>query len=280
MTSESPAAWKVNGPTRGRLLDLQLGELWRHRELAFFFAYRDVRVRYKQAFLGISWAVIQPLAGALTFTILFNQVADIEVETGSYFAFAVAGFVTWNYVAAAISNGTGSLLYSGELVTKVSFPRLVVPVASVIPGVIDLAMGLIVALVVSRSTGGSLTLVGVSLLPLGLVLLIVATAGPVIFFSALTVRYRDVLVLVSFGLQILLFITPIAYPPSILSAGWRTVVFLNPVSGAVGLIRAGVIGDDPPTAAQLALSCSVAGAVFVLGLISFRAREREFADII
>ena len=280
MSAGSPTGWTVNGPARGRLLDLQLGQLWRHRELAFFFAYRDVRVRYKQAFLGVSWAVIQPLVGALTFTILFNQVADIEVETGSYFAFAVAGFVTWNYVAAAISNGTGSLLYSGELVTKVSFPRLVVPVASVLPGIIDLAMGLIVALVVSLGTGGSLTLIGVSLLPFGLLLLFVATAGPVIFFSALTVRYRDVLVLVSFGLQILLFITPIAYPPSVLSAGWRTVVYLNPVSGAVGLIRAGVIGDDPPTIAQLALSSAVAASVFIFGLISFRAREREFADII
>ena len=281
MIAESAGAWVVNSSRRRRKRDLQLSQLWKHRELAFFFAYRDVKVRYKQALLGGAWAVLQPLVGALMFTIVFHNVADIEVESGSYFAFAVAGFVTWNYVSAAIGNGTGSLLYNGELLTKVSFPRLIIPIAAIMPGLIDLTIGLIVAFVASLATGGSLSLSGVLVgLPLGLAVLIVSVTGTALYFSAKVVKYRDVMVLVSFGLQILLFLTPIAYPPSQLPEAWRTVAYINPVAGAVGLIRTGVIGSDAPTVGQASISAVVAVVGFVLALISFRAHEREFADVI
>ena len=281
MTTENSADWVVNSSQRRRRLDLQLFQLWKHRELAFFFAYRDVRVRYKQALLGGAWAVLQPLVGALMFTIVFNRVADIQVEGGSYFAFAVAGFVTWNYVSSSVGNGTGSLMYNGELLTKVSFPRLIIPTAAIIPGLIDLTIGLVVALVASLVTGGSLTVTGALLgLPLGLILLVVSVCGAVVYFSAKVVKYRDVMVLVSFGLQIMLFLTPIAYPPSQLPDAWQTVAYINPVAGAVGLIRSGVIGSEAPTVVQVGLSVGVAVVGFLLALVSFRAHEREFADVI
>lgn len=281
MKSASSGEWVVNAASPRSRLDLQLSQLWKHRELAFFFAYRDVKVRYKQALLGAAWAVLQPLAGALILTVVFNRVADIKVENGSYFAFAVTGFVTWNYVSSAISSGTGSLLVNGDLLTKVSFPRLVIPVAAFMPGLIDLAIGLVVALVASLVAGGTLSLLGVLIgLPLGLVVLVLGVAGPVMFFSSAAVRYRDVLVLVAFGLQLMLFLTPIAYPPSLLSEGWRMVAHLNPVAGAVGLIRSGIIGAPLPTVPQIALSTVVALAVLLVSLMSFRSNERGFADII
>ncbi|HQZ36035.1 MAG: ABC transporter permease [Ilumatobacteraceae bacterium] len=281
MTAENTAEWVVNSSRRRRRLDLQLSQLWKHRELAFFFAYRDVRVRYKQALLGGAWAVLQPLVGALMFTIVFNRVAEIEVDSGSYFAFATAGFVTWNYVSAAVGSGTGSLLYNGELLTKVSFPRLIIPIAAIMPGLIDLTIGLIVAVVASLVTGGSFSVTGALVgLPLGLALLIISVCGAVMYFSAKVVKYRDVMVLVSFGLQIMLFLTPIAYPPSQLPEAWQTVAYINPVAGAVGLIRSGVIGAEAPTVGQVGLSAGVAVVGFLLALVSFRSHEREFADVI
>ena len=281
MTAGHSAEWVVNGSQRRSRFDLQLSQLWRHRELAFFFAYRDVRVRYKQALLGGAWAVLQPLVGALTFTVVFNKVAEINVEGSSYFAFAMVGFVIWNYLSAAIYNGSMSLLYNGDLLTKVSFPRLIIPTAAILPGLIDLSIGLVVAFVVSLATGGSLLLAGGLLaLPLGILVLIVGTAGPVMYLSAKVVKYRDVMVMVTFGLQVMLFLTPIAYPPSQLPGAWQTVVYLNPASGAVGLIRSGVIGADAPTAGQVGLSAGVAVVGFLLALVSFRSHEREFADVI
>lgn len=271
----------VNGSEHRPRFDLQLSQLWKHRELAYFFADRDVRVRYKQAVLGVAWAVLQPLVGALTFTIIFNRVAGIEVEGSSYFAFAIVGAISWTYFSTVLGNGTSSLLVNGELLTKVSFPRLILPAAAVLPGLIDLTIGLTVAFIASLVTGGSLSLLGVFVaFPLGVLLLVVGAVGPVLFFSAKIVKYRDVSVLVGFGIQVMLFLTPIAYPPSAIPGAWETVAYINPVAGAVGLLRTGVIGSDAPTLGQLGLSAGVAVVVFMLSLVSFRAHEREFADVI
>ncbi|MDP2291326.1 MAG: ABC transporter permease [Actinomycetota bacterium] len=281
MTATNAADWVVNDSERRSRLDLQLAQLWRHRELAFFFALRDVRVRYKQALLGGAWAVLQPLVGALTFTIVFNRVANIEVEGTSYFAFVIVGTVAWNYVSTAVNNGTSSLLYNGELLTKVSFPRLVLPIAAALPGLLDLTIGLVVAFVASLVTGGSLSLTGVLVaLPLGLLLLVVGAIGPMLYLSAKVVKYRDVMVLVGFGLQVMLFLTPIAYPVSQLPEAWQTVAYINPAAGAVGLLRVGVIDSTAPTIGQLGISAGVALVILLLSLLSFRAHEREFADVI
>lgn len=273
--------WVVNGSGQRSRFDLQLSQIWHHRELAYFFADRDVRVRYKQAVLGALWAILAPLVSALAFTLVFNRVAGIEIEGVSYFAFAIAGSVTWTYASSAISVGTSSLLANGELLTKVAFPRLILPVASVLPGLIDLAIGLIVALIASIATGSSLSVGGLLLgLPSGLVLLVLGAAGPMLYFSAKVVKYRDVMMLVAFGIQLVFFLTPIAYPPSQIPGAWQTVAYVNPITGAVGLIRAGLVGTPAPTYGQLALSIAVAALVFVLALVSFRGHEREFADVI
>ncbi len=174
--------WVVNAAPTRRWPPLRIGQLWTHRELIYFFALRDLKVRYKQAFLGVAWAGIQPLIGALTFTILFNRLADVDVDAPSYFAFALLGFGVWTYFSSTLQAGTASLLYNAELLTKVAFPRIVAPTATFLPGLIDLAVGAVLASS-SPSLAERWTAVRGGLLvglPLGLVLLVLAVAGPVL----------------------------------------------------------------------------------------------------
>ena len=273
--------WVVNAAPDRWWPGLKLGQLWQHRELIYFFAVRDVRVRYKQAFLGFAWAGIQPLAGAIAFTVLFHRLADAEVDGTSYFAFAMMGFGIWSYASTALQTGTASLVANADLLTKVAFPRIVPPMATLLPGFIDLAVAL------SLATGASLVaghepnlVVTIAAVPCGLALLTVAVAGPVLGLSALLVRYRDTSVLVSFALQLLLFVSPVAYPPEFVPGGWRTALYLNPLAGTLGLLRSALLGTELPSAAQLLVSGSMALVTFALGVVYFRRTERELADII
>lgn len=281
VTAPPEADWVDNSAPTGRQPALRFAELWQHRELVWFFAVRDVKVRYKQAFLGAAWAVIQPLVGAATFTLLFHELAGVEVGGSSYFAFALVGYAVWTYVSSSVTAGSGSLLYNSDLLTKVAFPRIVAPASALLPGLIDLALSTVIAVIVGLAAGGGFSPLGfaVGLMP-GLALLMVAVTGPVLFLSAAVVRYRDVNALLGFGLQVALFAAPIAYPVELVPDTWRTLIYVNPVTGVVGLLRAALIGSPLPPATGVAISAAVAGAVLLLGANHFRRREREFADII
>lgn len=277
----SPAPWIVNTSPVRRLPALHLGEVWTHRELIYFFATRDIKVRYKQALLGVAWAVIQPIVGAVTFSILFHRLADVDVDAPSYFAFAVIGSGVWTYFSASLTSGTSSLLANAELLTKVSFPRIVAPAATLLPGLIDFTVAAVLAFAVAVASGAVPSVGGVLLgLPGGLVLMVVAVAGPVLLFSATVVKYRDVATLVGFAVPLLLFASPIAYPPELVPPGWRDLLYANPVAGALGLLRWALVGTRLPTAGQLLISIGVALVLLLLGTLHFRRTEREFADII
>lgn len=276
-----PVPWVVNETPRGWLPKLEPLQVWRHAELIGFFAQRDVKVRYKQAFLGVAWAALNPMLGALAFTILFNRWAEVDVGGTPYFPFALAGFVAWNYFSASFGSGTSSLLVNGELLTKVAFPRIVAPVATLLPPMIDLAIGLVLTVVVGVIAGAGFSFVQlVVCLPLGLVLLVASVVGPVLVLSAMVVRFRDVSTIAGFGLQFLLLASPVAYPPSLVPEAWQTVYYLNPLAGALGLIRAALLGMPAPGIAELALSFAVAAVALVAGLVYFRRHERYFADVI
>ena len=277
----APRPWVVNAAPKGRWPALQLRQFWSYGELIYFFAVRDVKVRYKQAFLGVAWAGIQPVIGAVMFTVLFNGLADVDIDGQSYFAFALVGFALWTYFSSSLQAGTVSLLYNSELLTKVAFPRVVPPTAAMLPPLIDLAVGMAIATVVAIATAGAPSALGVLVgLPLGAVLLVASVVGPVLFLSATVVKYRDTQTLVTFALQFLLFASPVAYPPEIVPTPWRTLLYLNPFAGALGLVRSGIVGTELPTAGQILLSSVVAVVLTFGGLLHFRRNEREFADII
>lgn len=285
MSSIAPAdaadRWTVNEPPRRGLPRLKADDFWVHRELIYFLAQRDLKVRYKQAFLGVAWAVIQPLVGAAFFYALFHRLVKIELPTGSYFAFAILGAGTWSYFSSAVHAGTNSLLNHVNLTTKVPFPRIVAPTAALLPGLVDLTVAASLALAVAGFAGdvpavGELV-IGV---PAGLALLVLAAAGPAWLLSATVVQYRDVVALTTFALQFLQFASPVAYPPEFLPEPWRTLVYLNPVSGAVGMLRWALVGTVRPPLTSLLISVGVACVLAVVGLLHFRRRERSFADVI
>ena len=252
-TSDADGAWTVNAARDNRWPRLQLSQPWVHRELIFFFALRDVKVRYKQAYLGAAWAALQPIAGAVAFTLLFNELAGVEVEDESYFVFALVGFVVWAYFTTAVNNGTNILLYNSELLTKVALPRIAFPVSALLPGLIELAVGVVIALVAAMIWGGGTNVVA----------LVVGAAsrhraadaqclGPALFFSACVVRYRDVATIVGFGLQLFLFVSPVAYPPELVPDRWQTLQYVNPLAGALALFRAALGGSALPAIGLLA----------------------------
>jgi ABC-type polysaccharide/polyol phosphate export permease len=275
-----PDRWMVNEAPNGRAR-LRPRELWDHRGLVLFFAQRDVKVRYKQAFLGAAWAGVQPLLGALAFTVLFRRITTIDVGDRSYFAFALVGFAVWTYLSAAIANGSTSLLYNANLLTKVAFPRVVIPTAALALPLLDFGVAAALALAAAVVAGDGFSPVGFVVgLPAGLGLLAAGAFGPALFTSSLVAKYRDASVLVTFGLQLLLFASPIAYPPELVRPAWRTILYLNPATGAAGLLRAALTNRPLPPAGPVALSAAVALAVAAIGLRRFRLGERELADII
>jgi ABC-2 type transport system permease protein/lipopolysaccharide transport system permease protein len=277
----SGPAWVVNTAPRRGLPALRVDELWTHRELIYFFAVRDIKVRYKQALLGVGWALIQPLIGAVTFSILFHRLADVDVDAPSYFAFALLGSGVWSYYSATLQSGTASLLVNAELLTKVAFPRIVAPVATFVPGGIDLSVATLLSFVVAVGSGFVPSVQGIVLgLPAGLALLVLAVAGPVLLLSASVVKYRDVTALVGFAVPLLLFVSPVAYPPELVPEAWRLLLYVNPLAGALGLLRWALVGTAIPSAAELSVSLVVALLLLLAGLLHFRRTEREFADVI
>ncbi|MEW6336980.1 MAG: ABC transporter permease [Acidobacteriota bacterium] len=274
----------VIGPERG-WTSLRLRELWEYRELLYFFVWRDVKVRYKQTVLGAAWAILQPLMSAAVFTVFFGRLAGIPSDGVPYPLFAYAGLLVWTFFSQAISQAGGSLVSSANLITKVYFPRAVVPASSVLSGLVDLAVAtpVLVLLMVyyGVNPGGRLILV-----PVVLILAVGSAFGVGLWLSALTVEYRDVRYVVPFLVQIWLFMTPVIYPasqvgPLLASRGLPVwLLGLNPMAGVVEGFRWAVVGTPTAPWSLLASSALFGAAVLVSGAFYFRATERSFADVV
>jgi lipopolysaccharide transport system permease protein len=258
-------------------VSLQLTELWRYRELAYFLVWRDIKVRYKQTVLGAAWAIIQPVFTMLVFAVFFGHLARMPSDGVPYPIFAFAALVPWTFFANALMQASNSLVGSANLIKKVYFPRLVVPLASVLSGIVDFALAFAVLVVMMAGYGmtPSLRLLWIPVF----VLLTMATAlGVALWLSALNVEYRDVRYVVPFLTQFWLFATPVAYPSSLLSEPWRTIYGLNPMVGVVEGFRWALLNVGNAPGAMLGAS-SVASAVLVVsGAYYFRRLERTFAD--
>lgn len=258
---------------------VNLKDLWAARELIGFLTWRDIAVRYKQTALGASWAVIQPLLTMVVFSVFFGNLANIS--TGAdvpYPVFSYAGLLAWQFFAYSINGAGNCLVLNQNLVTKVYFPRLALPISAVLAGLLDLFVaGLVfILLLVIYSVAPGWALVT---LPLFVLLAVVTCLGTGFLLSSLAVTYRDVAYVIPFILQFGIFVTPIAFPASLVPEPWQVLLGLNPMAGVVEGFRWALIGSYPaPNAAMLALSVVSAAVLFVVGIFYFRRTENTFAD--
>ncbi|MBG9389074.1 ABC transporter permease [Caenimonas aquaedulcis] len=264
-------------PPRGwHMLDWR--ELWAYRELLWVLATRDIKVRYKQTVLGAAWAVIRPFTTMLIFSVVFGALARIPSDGLPYPIFVFAGLLPWTFFAGAISASGGSLVGSAHLVSKVYFPRLIIPLASVGAGLADLlvSIGILLLMMVWYGVPWTWQLLAA---PLLLAALVFTALGVGTLLSALTVAYRDFTHLTPFLVQIWLYVTPVIFPVSIVPPRWQWLLYLNPMSGLVEGFRAAFLGR-PFDLLGLSISFATAIAVFALGVSYFEKVERRFADII
>jgi lipopolysaccharide transport system permease protein len=271
-------------PSRGWRA-VNVGELWQYRELLGFLTARDIKLRYKQTALGVAWAVLQPLLTMVVFTIFFGKLGKLPSDGKPYALFVLAALLPWQLFAYALTQSSNSLVAEQRLITKVYFPRLIVPVASVLSGLVDflVALTLMVALaVVGPLLGWSLVVPTWRALALpAFVLFAVLTALAVgLWLSTLNVQYRDVRYTIPFLTQFWMFLTPVAYPASLVPARYRLLYGLNPMSGVVEGFRWSLLATDAPDWALMAVSALVVAALLFGGVLYFRRMEKTFADVV
>ena len=262
-----------------RWIPLHLSELWEYRELLYFLVWRDIKVRYKQTALGAAWAVMQPLFMMLVFSLFFGRLAKVPSDGIPYPVFAFCALIPWQLFANALTESSNSLVGNQNLITKVYFPRLVIPIAAVLSGLVDfaIAFGILIGMMLYFGI-----VPGWSILVLpGFILLAVLTALAVgLWLSALNVQYRDVRYTMSFLVQFWLFATPVAYPSSLVPESWRAFYGINPMAGVVEGFRWALLGKTSPPGAMLWVSVFVVAILLIGGLFYFRRMEQQFADIV
>jgi lipopolysaccharide transport system permease protein len=266
-------------PTRG-WIGINWMEIWRYRGLLYFLTWRDVKVRYKQTALGAAWAILQPLMTMAVFTIFFGRLAHLDAKTGGtpYPIYVFIGLLPWTFFANSITNGGNSLVGNSNLITKVYFPRLILPIASVGAGLVDLGISFLVlfCMMIGYQTHVSWQLL---LVPVLLVGTLLSATGMGMLLSALTVTYRDFRYLVPFLVQLWMFATPVIYPLTIVPEKWRWLLSLNPMAGIIDGFRSAFLGRTIAWA-PVSVSLVVSMCLFLFGAVYFRRVERRFADII
>ena len=256
-----------------------LGEVWRHRELLQFLVWRDVKVRYKQTVLGAGWAVVQPFVTMVVFSVVFGRLASVPSEGLPYPIFAFAGLLPWQMFAFALTESTNSLVASQHVITKVYFPRLIVPLASTAVSILDFCVAFLVLAAMMLFYGVDLRATAL-LVPVFVLMAVLTATAAGLWLSALNVRYRDVRHVVPFLIQIWLFLSPIAYPSSLVPVKWQWLYGLNPMAGVVEGFRWALLGTPAPKAPLMIASGCVVLCLLAGGLVYFRKTERTLADVI
>lgn len=265
-------------PSRG-LANFNLHEIWDYRDLLVFLAWRDINIRYKQTILGASWAVLQPVMTMVLFTIFFGRMAAVPSEGAPYPLFAFAALLPWLYFATTIGTTANSLVNNSNLLSKVYFPRLLIPLASLFPPAVDFAIAFGVLIVLMFSYRFPVT-ANVIWLPGFMILAMVTTLGAGLWFAAMNVKYRDVRHLVTVLTQFGIFISPVAYPSRIVPMPWRQLYALNPMVGVIEGFRWALLGTGDAPLRLVAISSLAALVLFISGLYYFRYTEKSFADIV
>jgi len=265
-------------PSRG-WLSLNLRELWEYRDLLFFLAWRDISVRYKQTVLGAAWAIIQPFFSMVVFSLFFGRLAKIPSEGVPYPIFSYAALLPWHYFATAMASSSDSLIGSQNLLTKVYFPRLVIPLASVIPAMVDFAIAFVVLLGMMLFYRIVPTW-NIVWLPAFLLLALVTALGVGLWLSAMNVKYRDIRYAVPFLVQFWMFASPVTYPSSLVPETWRALYGLNPMAGVIEGFRWALLGTQTAPGPMTAVSALAALLLLLSGAFYFRRMEKTFADVV
>ena len=276
--AEGEAPLTVIEPVRA-WASLGLRELWAYRELLYFLTWRDIKVRYKQTALGASWAILQPIATMVVFSLFFGRLASMPSDGVPYPLFSFAALVPWTFFANGLAQSANSVVLSQNLISKIYFPRLAIPIATVLSGLVDFLLAFVVLLGLMVYFGFPPTWRMLWLIPL-LGLAHVAAFGAGFWLSALNVQYRDVRYAVPFLTQLWLFATPIAYPSSLLADRWQVVYAINPMVGVVEGFRWALLDAGSPPGALVLVSLAVALVIMVTGLLYFRRMEQTFADVV
>ena len=262
----------------GRWITLDLKELWAHRELLYFLTWRDVKIRYKQTAIGVAWAVLQPVLTTAIFTILFSRFASFDTKEVPYPLFALSGLIIWLFVHTSITMASGSFISNANLVTKIYFPRLIVPISAVLAGLFDLIFSFAILAILMIYYGAAPS-ARIALMPVFLILAIVQTLALGILFSALNVRFRDVKFALPFILQVWMIASPIFYPIGILSEKWRLFFAINPLTGILEGFRSSLFGT-PFDWELIGVSVVSTICISLFSLFIFKRMEDDFADLI
>jgi lipopolysaccharide transport system permease protein len=254
-------------------------ELWEFRELLYFFAWRDIKVRYRQTVMGVLWAIIQPFLTMVIFSLFFGRLANVPSEGVPYPVFSYAALVPWTFFSNALSQASNSLVINANMIKKIYFPRLALPVAAVLAGVIDFVLAFVLLLGIMLYYGLVPT-VNIIWLPFFTLLALVTSLGVSLWLAAMNVQFRDVHYTIPFLTQAWLFVTPIAYPSSLLPERWRIVYGLNPMAGVVEGFRWALLGTDTAPGKMIIVSSLVALGLFISGAFYFRRMEQSFSDVL
>jgi lipopolysaccharide transport system permease protein len=267
----------IEPPGRWGALDVR--EVWRYRELLYFLVWRDLKVRYKQTVIGGAWAVLQPLLTMVVFSIVFGRLLDVPSEGTPYPVFSYTALLPWTFFAGAVARAGNSLIQDPNLLSKVYFPRIALPLAAMSSVMVDFAVAFVI-LVGMMLFYGVVPGVALLALPLFILLAYATTAGVALWLSSLNVKYRDINYVIPLLVQFWLFLTPVAYPASLVPEGWRAVYSLNPMVGVVEGFRWALLGTGTVNAQTMIVSATVAILLCASGLLYFRRTEHEFADVV
>jgi lipopolysaccharide transport system permease protein len=262
-----------------RWIDLELGEIWQHAELLYFLIWRDVKVRYKQTLLGVVWVVLQPLLGVLIFTVIFGKFAQMPSDGLPYPVFVYAGLVPWTFFATALTRSTNSLVTDAELISKIYFPRLILPLTAILSSLVDFASGLAIVILMALWFGIAPT-PALLTVPLFLFLAVMTALALALWLAPMNARYRDVGHTVPFIVQAWMFASPVVYPASIVPEQWRVLYGLNPMAGVIEGFRWALLGNTAPQFGLMATSAAVVAVLTIGGIAWFKRMELTFADVL
>jgi lipopolysaccharide transport system permease protein len=282
--TRSPTLSYLSEPTvviepRKSLFHLDLRAIWEYRELLYFLVWRDLKVRYKQTVIGAGWAILQPLMTMVIFTAVFGNFAKIPSDGIPYPIFAYSALLPWNLFASSLTRGGTSVVGNSQLISKIYFPRLLLPLSGILSPIVDFAVSFVI-LVVMMIWFGTLPSWGVLALPLFLFLVLLTALAVGLWLSALDVRYRDVGHTIPFLVQLWMFASPVAYPVSLVPDKWRMLYSLNPMAGVIEGFRWALLGKESPDFGMIVISSIMVLALLLSGIVYFKHTERTFADVV